>query len=355
MASFPRAQLVARRFVEDRVAPCACIEIGSAERAWWRTSAGTLTYEPGATAATSETVFDLASLTKVLATATVAIRLVDAGRLDLHSHIADHVPGWRGTDRVAATVEDLLAHRAGLPAQRPYYEALEGRAAFERAICREPLGYAPGTDSIYSDLGFMLLGFLLEDAGGAPLDRQTEEAFALVQAGADVRFGLAAGWRARTAPTSDAPHRQGVVDDRNAEALGGVAGHAGLFGTAGGVGSIARAVLAARSGAASAPLASADVVRRFTSRARPASSRALGWDTMLPTSSCGTRMSAQAFGHTGFTGTSLWIDPLAGMYVVLLTNRVYPSPGSTEGIAAFRRALHEAVVEDWADSAGRSG
>jgi CubicO group peptidase (beta-lactamase class C family) len=120
-----------------------------------------------------------------------------------------------------------------------------------------------------------------------------------------------------------------------------------LFGTAGGVGRVARAVLAARTGRGpGTTIASARVAARFTSRAGRISSRALGWDTMLPTSSCGTRMSQAAFGHTGFTGTSLWVDPDAGVYVVLLTNRVYPEPGPAEGITSFRRALHDAVMVD---------
>jgi CubicO group peptidase (beta-lactamase class C family) len=107
-------------------------------------------------------------------------------------------------------------------------------------------------------------------------------------------------------------------------------------------------VLGARlSAGAGHPLASPGTVRRFTSRVGSASSRALGWDTMLPTSSCGTQMSPEAFGHTGFTGTSLWIEPRAGIYVALLTNRVYPAPGTSDGITAFRRAVHDAVMTDW--------
>jgi serine-type D-Ala-D-Ala carboxypeptidase len=354
MAGFPLAQQVVDRFVENRVAPCACVEVGSVDGAWWRTARGRLTPARDAPAAAAGTVFDLASLTKVLATATVAMRLVDAWRLDLQSRVADLIPGWRGADRQSATVTDLLAHSAGLPGHRLYYETLSGRTEFERAICAEPLDYPPGTASIYSDLGFILLGFLLEDAGGASLSDQAGSAFSGIGTGVEVTFGLPAAWVQRTAPTSDDPRRQGIVDDRNAAALGGAAGHAGLFGTAAGVGAIARAVLAARGGLESpGALASVDVVRRFTSRASAASSRALAWDTMLPTSSCGSRMSAQAFGHTGFTGTSLWVDPLLEIYVVLLTNRVYPVPGPHEGIAAFRKALHEAVVEDLGADSGQ--
>jgi CubicO group peptidase (beta-lactamase class C family) len=353
MPDFPRARRVVDRFIDDRVAPCAVAEAGGVDGPWWRAASGRITYGTEAPRATTETVFDLASLTKVLATATVAMRLVDASRLDLDTRVADLVPCWRGTDREAATVKDLLAHSSGLPAHRPYSDTRAGRPDFERAICAEPLEYPPGTASIYSDLGFMLLGFILEDAGRASLDAQTDAAFSRVGADAGIRFGLPADWLIRIAPTSDDPRRLGIADDRNAGALGGVAGHAGLFGTAGGVGAVARAVLAAR--AAEGPaggLASHDAVARFTTREGAISSRALAWDTMLPTSSCGARMSPQAFGHTGFTGTSLWIDPAAGLYVVLLTNRVYPAPGPVDGITAFRRALHDAVFEDLESGSG---
>jgi len=349
MPAFARARRVVEHFVAEAVAPCAGVEVGVVAGPLWRASHGRLTDDPASAPATDDTIFDLASLTKVLATATIAMRLVEAGRLDLDARLADLLPGWQGGDRERVIVTDLFTHASGLPGYRPLFETCEGRAEFERAICRAPLEYEPGASSIYSDLGFILLGFILEDAGGDSLDRQFAAALATVDAAADIRFGLPEEWLQRSAPTTGDARRRATVDDRNAEALGGVAGHAGLFGAAGAVGALARAVLAGRTRTPSPrKLASDDLVARFTSRAGAASSRALAWDTMLPTSSCGTRMSAQAFGHTGFTGTSLWIDPLAGIYVVLLTNRVYPEPGSPDGIAAFRRALHDAVIEDLA-------
>jgi CubicO group peptidase (beta-lactamase class C family) len=150
------------------------------------------------------------------------------------------------------------------------------------------------------------------------------------------------------APTRGAAGQRGLVHDENAAALGGLAGHAGLFGTAGAVGTIARWVLRSVVGTPSGDgLAERPTAARFVSRTGiPGSSRALGWDTMLPTSSCGTRLSARAFGHTGHTGTSLWIDPDAGIYVVQLTNRVYPGGGTAEDIRRFRRALHDAVMAE---------
>jgi serine-type D-Ala-D-Ala carboxypeptidase len=348
MPGFPRAQSVMRRFVDARTAPCAVAEVGDASGARWRAAEGRLRYEAGAPAASPDTIFDLASLTKVLATAASALRAWEGGGLDLGAPVGELVPAWRGADRERATVLDLLAHASGLPGHRPYYQSHAGRAAFERAICSEPLAYAPGTASVYSDLGFILLGFILEEAARRPLDGLFAPLAAEAGASGSIAFGLPDAWLQRLAPASDVQVRKARVDDDNAAALGGVAGHAGLFGSVDGVGRLARGWLSAWQGrpTAAAP-GSPAAVRRFTSRAgTPGSSRALGWDTMLPTSSCGTRMSADAFGHTGFTGTSLWIDPNAGVYAVLLANRVYPSPGPVDAIAAFRRAFHDAVMDD---------
>ncbi len=204
----------------------------------------------------------------------------------------------------------------------------------------------PGEAAVYSDPGFILLGFALETVAGAHLDRQ----FADLDAG--LRTGLTflppANLHGRTAPTEFDPWRGhllvGQVHDENAGALGGVAGHAGLFGTATGVGAFARAVLCTFDGVTG--LGTPELMRYFARRTGvPGSSRALGWDTMLPTSSCGTRLSADAIGHTGFTGTSLWIDPSNDLYVAFLTNRVHPTRANSQ-LAALRPRLHDVIVED---------
>ena len=213
-----------------------------------------------------------------------------------------------------------------------------------------PLEYAPRTRSIYSDLGFILLGFLAEDRGGASLAQQFDAIAARIGRRAR-RSGCRTSAASRAAPTTALPEDVrrgrvlvGEVHDNYAAALGGVAGHAGLFGTAAAVGVFARAVLSAARGDGDLPSPfSPQLVGRFTTRSRvPGSSRALGWDTMLTTSSCGTRMSPSAFGHVGFTGTSLWIDPDRDRYFVLLTNRAHGG-GSLEQMRDVRRAFHDAV------------
>jgi CubicO group peptidase (beta-lactamase class C family) len=368
MRDLPLSRRVIREAVAARVAPCVVAEIGDGERVLWREAAGRLTYEPDGPAASAETVFDLASLTKVLATTPIAMKLVDDGRLDLEVRVGDVVPDWRGADRAAVTVADLLAHTSGLPAHQPLYRSCSTKEDFGRAICAEALAYRPRGASVYSDLGFILLGFLLERVAGKPLDRQFDgirEAVWDVHTTAspsgpgalpEIAFQPPARWRERMAPTGPPSAPLGVAHDENAAALSGVAGHAGLFGTAPGVGCLARAMLRAVSGGTGGPtLATRATAERFVQRVDiPGSSRALGWDTMLPSSSCGRRMSVRAFGHTGFTGTSLWIDPDAGVYVVLLTNRVHPGAANADGVTALRQAFHDAVMTEGAFS-NRSG
>ena len=347
MSRFGAAARILDNAVEAGVFPAAVAEVGTVSGRLWRHATGRLTCAAGGPPATVDTIFDLASLTKVIATATLAMRHVDAGLTPLDLPIAEALRTWRGTDREMVTVRDLLEHASGLTAHLPFYRDHVGRAEFEPAICGLPLEYVPRSRSVYSDLGFILLGFILadRDPAGTALPVQFD-ALAACRGWGDLRFHPPAEWRSRTAPTERDPWRGrtlvGEVHDENAWALGGAAGHAGLFGTAGAVGRFARDVLAGIRG--DGPLAARATSGLFRRRTTvPGSSRALGWDTMLPTSSCGTRLSSESIGHTGFTGTSLWIDPVADRYFVLLTNRVHPSR-SNEAILDVRPAFHDAVM-----------
>jgi CubicO group peptidase (beta-lactamase class C family) len=347
MARFDAARHVVEHAIAERAFPGAIVEVGTDRDVLWRCAAGTLSYDDGAAPVRDDTVYDLASLTKVVSTASLVMREVERGSLALDDTLPHLLPGCRNPALAAITIEDLLSHAAGFPAHRPFYESLEGEDAFEAGICATPLEYVPRTQSIYSDLGFILLGIML--GRGVPLRQRFDAMWSQMATGEDLQFLPPATWRSRTAPTGRDSWRQrlliGEVHDENAAALGGVAGHAGLFGTAPAVGAFARhlfQVLDGRTGAFSEAS-----VRRFVTRRLgvPNSSRALGWDTMLTTSSCGTRMSPSAFGHTGFTGTSLWLDPATGIYVVLLTNRVHPTRDNT-AIQRVRPALHDAVMSD---------
>lgn len=356
MSPWSRARAVIRDGVAARVFPGACAEAGSSEAARWRQPVGSLSYDPDSLPVSECTVYDLASLTKPIATATVAMRLVDAGRLDLDRAVASIEPAWLGADRDRVTVQDLLEHAAGLPAWEPLWKHHAGRNAVIAAACGVPLEYVPRARSVYSDLGFIVLGAVLERAGRAALDEQFDEVTGALDAGGPgpipLRYTVPAALTGVTAPTrvSDARERLLVAeaDDDNAWAMGGVAGHAGLFGTAAAIGAFARTLMRALQGDREAErrLAGRDTIRRFLAPSEvPGSSRALGWDLMRPASSCGARMSPSAFGHTGFTGTSLWIDPVQDVYAVLLTNRVHPVAGPNEPMQAIRRAFHDALLE----------
>jgi CubicO group peptidase (beta-lactamase class C family) len=341
---------VAQLIDEARLArsfPGCSIEVGRRDGPLWQWATGTLTYEPTAPPVAHDTIFDLASLTKVLAATPVAMALVRSRRLLLTSPVSAYVPDWRGADRTTVTIADLLEHAAGLPAWWDLYRRGRTRREFAFEIGALPLEYAPRSRSIYTDLGFILLGIILEEAGGSPLEVQFDAAFEHP----DMVFTPPSALRTRIAPTTDDRHWRkrllvGEVEDENAWAIGGVAGHAGVFGTAPAVGAYARLVL--RTLREETPLGEPWLLHRFLSASRvPHSSRALGWDLMRPTSSCGHRLSATAFGHTGFTGVSLWIDPQKDVYVVLLTNRVHPQRPTdpNDGLARLRPLVHDAVMD----------
>ena len=325
-----------------RVFPAAAVDVGRSTGVIWSEARGGLTFESCAAPVSVATLFDLASLTKVIATTTVVMTLVERGLVRLDERVAALVSDWRRDDRAAVTVRDLLEHASGLPA-RLVDAPPQGRREFEHDICTTTLEYAPRTTSIYSDLGFILLGFIVADRGGAALAEQFSAE--------GLTFGVPARLRSGTAPTVAEPGDArrgrtlaGEAHDDYAAALGGVAGHAGLFGSAVSVGAFARLVLRASRGVPDvrAPFTPAAVAAFMTPSTVPGSSRALGWDTMLPTSSCGSRMSPRAFGHVGFTGTSIWIDPARDRYFVLLTNRVCEG-GTIDDMRAVRRAFHDAL------------
>jgi CubicO group peptidase (beta-lactamase class C family) len=331
-------------------------------------------------------LFDVASLTKVMATATLAAQLAGEGALDLDAPVAARLPGFGAGGKERVTARQLLAHSAGLAGWRPWFEAAAAdpvaraafappleraafaglRVAFRRgrelvgaAVLAERLEAEPGTRALYSDAGFIALGLLLEELMGEPLSRAFERRVA-----GPMRLGSTffldgldpeRGWRRAEVrvfvPTERCEHRrevnQGTVNDDNAWAMGGAAGHAGLFSTAREVAWLGQVWLDALSGRRS--IVPAESAAEFARRAGPAgSTRALGWDTpSAEGSSLGTRLGRGpkgAIGHLGFTGTSLWVDPDAQLVVALLTNRVHPSR-ENEKIRAFRPRFHDAVAE----------
>jgi CubicO group peptidase (beta-lactamase class C family) len=335
--------------------PAAVSEIGDRTGVLWREAFGTFTFPDGSLAdrlAQADTVFDLASLTKPLATTSTVMDLIAQGRLALEDRVSDRLDEWRGGDREGVTICDLLEHASGLAA-RLVDRPPTGRREFQHDICTMRLEYAPRSKSVYSDLGFILLGFIVEDADGRAFDAQFAALQMRTLRHCGLTFAPSAGERSRIAPTRplDEDLRRGQlligeVHDEYAAALGGVAGHAGLFGTAADVGELARLMLRGAVGGDGVPepFSARTVSRTIRKTTVPGSSRALGWDTMLPTSSCGSGMSPAAFGHVGFTGTSLWIDPILDRYFVLLTNRACDG-GTLDEMRELRRGFHDIAVQ----------
>jgi CubicO group peptidase (beta-lactamase class C family) len=314
---------------------------------------GRLTYDAAAPAVRADTLYDLASLTKVVATATMAMILVDEGRLDLDAPVQKFLPGFQGPGKEAVTVRHLLTHSSGLDATALLYKELRGRAAFVERIEKMDLAYPPGTRSVYSDLGIILLSEILERIAGQPLEGFVRERVFEPLGMHDTMFRPPADLLPRIAPTENDPWRgrvvRGEVHDENAFAMGGVAPHAGLFSTAGDLARFAQMLL--NGGVLDGRrIVSRETVELFTRKAGiPDSDRALGWDTKsAESSSASTLFSPRSFGHTGFTGTSIWIDPDRQLFVILLTNRVYPTR-ENQLIREARPAVADAVVRALAD------
>jgi CubicO group peptidase (beta-lactamase class C family) len=353
--------------------PGAAIAVGRRGRLVMLRGYGRLDWRDDFALVTDSTLYDLASLTKVIATTTLVMMLVDDGLLDLDAPLSRYLPEWRSDgDRGRVSVRNLLLHDSGLPAYSALYNELRGLDAYVRRIGSLTLQYEPGTATVYSDFGPILLAAIIERVSGRRFEELLEERLtrplgmretrfnpvgppdwvAVLEAAAESDDGAAAAPRAarsllgRIAPTEiDTAfrrfHLHGRVHDENAYALGGIAGHAGLFSSVRDLARFAQMLLdgGVYDGRRYVQRAT---VETFTRRQSGASSRALGWDTPTGLSSAGDYFSARSFGHTGFTGTSLWIDPERDLFVVLLTNRVNPTRANQLHVP-LRRAVADAV------------
>ena len=361
--------------VDDGVFPGAQLAVRLRGELQYVAVAGRLSSEPPGLPVQPSTIYDLASLTKPLATVTSVLLLIQRAKVAIEDPVQHVLPELEGTPIGQATVRDLLTHRSGLPGWRPFYERLDARGMVPgfsggnlsvkqhtlKMIREEPLIYARAERSVYSDLGFMLLGFLVERLSGMALDLWCEEAiirplradplmFCPTAARAQLDVARPAIDASQIAPTEQNEWRNrflcGEVHDENAAAMGGVAGHAGLFGTAESVLAVSGAWLRGYHGRES--ILDGELVRQFTTRQGSAaqSSWALGWDTPSAPSSSGSGFSERSFGHLGYTGTSLWIDPLCELEVVLLSNRVHPSRRN-EKIKVFRPCIHDLIYREF--------
>jgi CubicO group peptidase (beta-lactamase class C family) len=356
----------------EGAAPGAAVAIGRHGQLVHMTGYGRLDARPGFASVTDSTIYDLASLTKVIATTTVAMILVDEGKLDLDAPVSRYLPEWGGSpekDRI--TIRNLLLHNAGFTPFSPLFMVVRGPRAYVQRIANMPLEYETGRRTLYSDFGPILLGVIIERITGKPLDVIAQERIFGPLGMRDTGFnpiwwvpqpresngggGPAASnghddpWNtliARIAPSEKDTlwrfrHIQGNVHDENAYALGGVAGHAGLFSSARDLAVFAQMMLNGGT-YEGRRIVSEETVRAFTKRYSEESSRAIGWDTPSERSSAGEYFSASSYGHTGFTGTSIWIDPERDVFVILLTNRVNPSR-ENQRHTPLRRDLADAV------------
>lgn len=349
--------------VRQGVFPGGVLQVTVGGKTVHRSAHGYTSLLPPGRKVTVATCFDLASLTKVLAATPLVLDLIQRGRLKLRDPAHRYLPGYTGEGREAVTLAHLLEHTAGLPAWRAYYEEVaavgggawlataKGQRSVRELVASQAPEEAPGTRALYSDLGFILLDWVIEEVAGQPADLLFRFRLArrlrldnLFYIDLKSRARARAARRGRVfAATERCPWRgrtlSGEVHDDNAYAMGGVSGHAGLFGDAEAVSKVASAWLDSYRGRAS--IFAGELTRRFWQRSRvPGSTRTLGFDTP----SVERRFGPRSVGHAGFTGTSLWIDPDRELIVVLLCNRVHPSR-ENETIKTFRMQIHDLVVE----------
>jgi CubicO group peptidase (beta-lactamase class C family) len=307
---------------------------------------GRFTYEADAPEMAVETVFDLASVTKIVATAPMAMILYERGLLDLEMPVQSVLPQFAGPDprREKVTIRLLLAHTSGLPGYVKLFETARTREELVQRACQTPLESDPGERSEYSDIGFVVLGEALARLADEPLNEFCRrEIFGPLRM-TNATFNPPAAWRASIPPTEHDQvfrHRviQGEVNDENASVMGGVAGHAGLFAPALDLARFACALLDQ-----GRPLVRPETLRVFGER-QSANGRALGFDVPTAPSQSGKYFSARSLGHLGYTGTSLWMDPERDLSITLLTNRTWPDRRSQE-IKRVRPAVHDAVTEE---------
>jgi beta-N-acetylhexosaminidase len=348
-------------------APGAALAVGRYGRLVRLRGYGTIDRRRGFPAVDDSTIYDVASMTKTVATTTALMMLYDDGLISLDDPVRRHLPEWRGTPaKEAVTVRNLMMHNSGLAAYGPLWRELQGRHQYRRRIATMSLEYEPGTRTVYSDYGVILLGLIIEQVSGRPLDVFLNERlfgplglrdtgfnpmqwpYGSVRLGADGDESRVApgALLARIAPTEidtafRRRHIRGEVHDENAFAIGGVAGHAGLFSSARDLAIFAQLMLN-RGFYGGRRYIDPATIELFTRRQQEGSTRALGWDLAEGSSSSGSYFTATSYGHTGFTGTSIWIDPERELFVILLTNRVNPTRENTRHIA-LRTEVADAV------------
>ena len=328
--------------------PGASVVVGRNGAAVYEKGFGKLSWSTSSTPVDAErTIYDIASLSKVVGTTSAIMILYDEKKIGLDDPVVNYIPTFGGGDKDKVTIRMLLTHTSGLPAGRDIWRIAQTPLEARALVLNTPLEGRPGAQYIYSDLGADVLGLVIEVVAGEPLDKFLERRLFEPLGMTETMYRPSDSLRYRIAPTEVTPPRgyplQGEVHDENAYALGGVAGHAGLFSTAGDLSIFAQMML--NGGEYNGvQIISKSTVDLFTSRAF--GHRALGWDTADGDYGSGRYLGPTAYGHTGFTGTSMWIDPERQMFVILLTNRVHAARAlrPAKVISDVRADLSDAAV-----------
>ncbi|MEO7996272.1 MAG: serine hydrolase domain-containing protein [Gemmatimonadaceae bacterium] len=339
-------QAVLLRAVADSAFPGAFAVVGSSRGIIAEFGAGKLDADDP-TKPNDRTVWDMASMSKLVSTTSAMIQLVGSNRVVVDSPVVFYLPSWKAAGTSRITVRQLLTHSSGLPAGRPLYKEADTDTAARTLVYATSPVAPPGSKYVYSDLGFILLGRLVQQVTGTPLDQYVEKNVFGPLNMTDTRYLPPASWIPRIAPTEIDPwrgrHIRGEVHDENASRLGGVAGHAGLFSSARDISRFAELYLSGGVLDGKRIFPTSTLNQFIAIQDKALSHRALGWETANGTNSAGHRLAPVAFGHTGFTGTSLWMDPTRDLFVLLLSNRVNPTRTNTK-IGGVRIALADAVV-----------
>jgi CubicO group peptidase (beta-lactamase class C family) len=340
---------VVKTAIEEAVAPGVAIAVGRNGHIAYMKGYGYIDWnQPGSPVVDTNTLYDLASLTKVIATTTVAMILEEGGQLNLDRTVASYLPEFNSPEKAQITVRQLLTHSGGLEAGANIYATARGREQYLQQISARPLQYTPGTSMIYSDWDMIILQLVMERITGKTLDVLAAEKIFKPLGMIDTQFQPPVSLRPRIAPTQVDDARGGLlwgtVHDENAWAMGGVAGHAGLFSTAKDLAIFSMTLLNGGEGPNGVRIVKPATLARWTSRQGKESSRTLGWDSPEGGSSAGQFFSPWSFGHTGFTGTSIWVDPEKDLFVVVLTNRVNPTRSNTRHVQ-LRRDVADAVQQ----------
>ncbi len=341
---------VINKAIRDAAFPGAEIAIIKDGALVYTKSYGHQTYSVGSPEIINQTMYDLASLTKVVATTSAVMKLYDEHKLSLDDLVTKYIPEFDNHGKGKITIRNLLLHNAGLPAFKRLFITCKSPKEILDSVYQTELIYQPGDSSVYSDFGFITLGKLVENISGVSLDKYVQETFFKPLGMSKTMFTPAESLWMSIAPTEfDSSFRkrlvQGVVHDENAYSLNGVSGHAGLFSTASDL-SILMFMLMNKGSYNGVQYINPETITLFTTKQGIRYTRGLGWDTKTVNgySSAGTLFNEKSFGHTGFTGTSIWCDPVRNLSVIFLTNRVYPTRANTK-ISAVRPAVHDAIVK----------